>query len=412
MKTARLAVKENLALSIICLPFGVSLAIAVSGSVPDMKIAVMTCWQPDDNYGTQIQGFALQKYLAKIGNDVFLIQYHRDIDAAKQRLSLRRLLKVFNPYLLVCFLKNKLALYNGRKETLLHSRDAASFRKKYLKLSCDYYSFSELKEHPPEADAYIVGSDQVWNISFTQTGNLNAHFLNFGSSFTKRISYAASFGFSKEEVNTQYIESVVPLLSRFNAISVREKSGLEILNKCGIKNGVQVCDPTFLLSPDEYLSYFTDEEVEVPSKEFVFVYELASTSSLNIKEIKKWALENGLDYIYVTGHGKRTTEKCSYLSIPQWVKVIALSKYVITNSFHGTVFALLFHKPVAVYPLKSNYAITNSRLDILNELAAQNIVVQKKTFDEILSSGIDWERFEKNKDALRQRGICFLKDAL
>lgn len=378
-----------------------------------MKIGIMTCWQPDDNYGTQIQGFALQKYLEKIGNDVFLIQYHRFDDVLIIKRPFWKILKVLNPYLLLHFIKNQLDSKNQKKETLSHNRNAPEFRKKYLHLSKDYYTFDELSKQPPEADAYIVGSDQVWNIHYLQKNNLNAHFLNFGKYETKRISYAASFGFSEGKLNEKFAVAVKPLLSHFDAISVREKNGLEILKKIGIENAVHVCDPTFLISPDEYLEFFKDENVELPENDYVFVYELSAASSLSIKKIKNWAYKQGLDVIYVTGHGKCSSEKRIFPAVPQWMKLIANARYVITNSFHGTVFSLFFHKPVAVFSLKGCAKTTNSRLDTLNMMIGRNLIIHKSSgFEKILLSNFDWDFFEIQKKTLREKGISFLSNAL
>lgn len=378
-----------------------------------MKIGIMTCWQPDDNYGTQIQGFALQKYLEKMGNDVFLIQYHRFDNILMIKRPFWKILKALNPYLLLRFIKNKLDSKNQKKETFAHNRNAPEFRKKYLHLSKDYYTFDELNKEPPAADAYIVGSDQVWNIHYLQKNNLNAHFLNFGKNETKRISYAASFGFSENKLDEKFSVAVKPLLSHFDAISVREKSGLKILKKIGIKDAVHVCDPTFLLTPDEYLGLFKDEKVVLPENNYVFVYELSAASSLNIKKIKTWAYKHGLDVVYVTGHGKCTSEKRIFPSVPQWMKLIANARYVITNSFHGAVFSLFFHRPVAVFSLKGCAKITNSRLDTLTMMVGQNLIIHKSYgFEKILLSNFDWKFFETQKKSLREKGIHFLSNAL
>jgi len=237
--------------------------------------------------------------------------------------------------------------------------------------------------------------------------------LNFGKSETKRISYAASFGFSEDKLNEKFAMAVKPLISHFDAISVREKSGLEILKKIGIKDAVQVCDPTFLLTPDEYLEFFKDEKVVLPKKEYVFVYELSASSSLDIKKIKTWAYKQGLDVVYVTGHGKCTSEKRIFPSVPQWVKFIANARYVITNSFHGTVFSLFFHKPVAAFSLKGCAKTTNSRLDTLNMMVGRNLTIHKAyDFEKTLLSNFDWNFFEIQKKELRERGINFLSNAL
>lgn len=375
-----------------------------------MRIGIITCWQPDDNYGTQIQCFALQTYLRKLGYDAFLIRYHRFEDMCKSKITLKKLCKALNLYLLINWIIRKLFMWRQNDETKQHDRNAASFREKYLNMTKDYLTYQELIDNPPEADVYIVGSDQVWNINYEQENNLNAHFLNFGNSKTKRISYAASFGFDACSLTSNYVSKVKKLLEKFDGISVREKSGIEILKAMGIENGVQVCDPTILLSADDYRKFFFDEKKSLPLKKYVLVYELVTKSNLDIKEIKSWAAKQNLNVVYITGHGKKTKEERVFASIPEWVVLIENAEYVITNSFHGTVFSLLFHRQVLVYDLKGSAGSTNSRISTLEKLCGKKLFLKK---GEDLSRGfqekIDWTVFEKNKEELRKIGVDFLQ---
>lgn len=380
-----------------------------------MKIGIVTCWQPDDNYGTQIQCFALQMYLRFLGHDAFLIRYMRFEDVNAQPFTYKKILKALNPYYLIRFIYNRFILSPLQKnETQCHNRNSPEFRKKYLNMTSVYDSYQELKQNPPRADAYIVGSDQVWNIHYRQTNNLGAHFLDFGNKNIKRIAYAASFGFSPDLLEKNYSKAVWPLLRRFSAISVRESAGLEICRKIANENNgkldaVQVCDPTMLLSCRQYLDIFSEEEGALPSEPYVLVYNISAKSELRISKIKKWAKENGLALMYVTGHGRRSSEPHIYPSVPQWVKLIANAEYVITNSFHGTVFSLIFHKHCAVFPLTGKVGTTNNRLDTLLKLTGTNLVVNHDCdFDKILNTEIDWTQFEKNKESLRQIGVNFL----
>ena len=377
-----------------------------------MKIGIITCWQPDDNYGTQIQCFSFIKYLEKIGHEPFLIRYHRFEDVNKN-ISFTKLLKAMNPYLLIKWLIGRSVSKKSAKEAFLHNRDAVAFREKYLSPSKDYYCYEELKQDPPKADCYVVGSDQVWNIYYTQVNNLNAHLLNFGDDNILRFSYASSFGFNKQKLIYKYSKIVYPLLKRFDYISVREQSGLEVLNKIGITNGEQVCDPTMLLEPSDYINYFSNEKKQIKSKKYVFVYEINSSSELNYHYIKEWAVLKNLDVIYVPAHGLSSNNESHYLSISEWVIAISNAEYVITNSFHGTVFSCLFHKPVVIYPLKGKSKTTNSRIDILLKLLNKDIVLYKqKRFDYILESFYDWDIFDNNLRTFKETGIQYLNKVL
>ena len=147
----------------------------------------------------------------------------------------------------------------------------------------------------------------------------------------------------------------------------------------------------------------------MPKQKYVFVYELVAKSSLNIRSIKKWAEERNFEVVYVTGHGKITNEKCVYATIPEWIALIANAEYVITNSFHGTVFSLLFHRQVAVYLLNGYAKNTNSRIKTLEYLCGQELVANNSLdFEKILNREIDWMLFEKNKEDLRKIGFDFL----
>lgn len=375
-----------------------------------MNIGIVTCWKPDDNYGTQIQCFALQTYLRSLGHNAYLIRYSRNNDLIKIPVTQRKLYNIFNPVKVVKILYVTLLSKKIKKEGELYDRDAPAFREKYLKQSREYPNINALKTDPPEADIYIVGSDQVWNINYRQVNNLMAHFLDFGDEKTKRISYAASFGFGLDRLSDGYINAVFPLLKRFNGISVREESGCEICKKIGINNVEQVCDPTFLIRPEQYLDYFKNENIVLPNEDYIFVYNLSSTSELNIDNIEKWADTNNYKVIYVTGHGRADkVEKC-YPTIPEWVYLIANARFVITNSFHGAVFSLMFHKELAVYPITgSSFGNPNSRLETLEFLAGKKIIADDcDPFTTILSKKTDWKSFESRKEDLVSIGKAFL----
>ena len=117
--------------------------------------------------------------------------------------------------------------------------------------------------------------------------------------------------------------------------------------------------------------------------------------------------------MYITGHGKRTREERFFATIPEWVSFIANAEYVITNSFHGTVFSLLFHRQVVVYMLKGGASSTNSRISTLEKMCEKGLIVKKASdFPKILQEKVDWNIFEKNKEELRKTGIDFLQKHL
>lgn len=331
-----------------------------------MKIGIMTFWWSDNNYGQLLQCYALQQYLREQGHEPFLIKYDPRNDYLPVSL-LKKALKVFNPEKLKNYIIHKLKI-SRNTERQNHQREFDSFRKNYIHQSEKIYlSYSELKENPPEADCYIVGSDQVWNFyehSLNRCKNLlHAYFLDFGSSSTKRISYSASWG--KNKISKKFIKEITPLLKKFDYVSVREESGLNICRKCGFPNAEFRCDPTLLLSSDHYRKFYQPEEQYNNPRKYVFVYRLSNPCNFDIKAIKRWAKEKNLEIVYVTANGLQDEYEKLYPTIPQWLSLIDHAEYVITNSFHCCVFSLLFGKRLGVVPLVKPWDGMNTRIDSL-----------------------------------------------
>ena len=153
-----------------------------------MRIGILTFWWAYDNYGQILQCYALQRFLEKRGHEPFLIRYEYKTEIQNPPVY-HKFLKLFNVKKLVSYLRTLNMKRKIQNEMSFHNRHFDDFRKKYIKFGNKLYlSYKELVENPPEADCYIVGSDQVWNpdciggINNSSFENiLNAYFLNFGS---------------------------------------------------------------------------------------------------------------------------------------------------------------------------------------------------------------------------------------
>jgi hypothetical protein len=336
-----------------------------------MKIGIMTLWWSDDNYGQLLQCYALQKYLRDAGHDAYLIRYDPRTDYIKTPVW-KKVLKAFDPAKLINYLSYKKRLISNRREMKDNPRGFNDFREKYIKQTDKiYYSYDELVSDPPEADVYITGSDQVWNtfsLSFEQAcKKLQAYFLNFGSHEIRRIAYAASFG--KETVANDFIREISPLLERFDYISVREKSGLTICHQCGIENVDWVPDPTLLLSTDDYRLLYKNEQPVWPKKPYLFLYLLGNKTRFSFESVYQWAKEKNLEVIYVSGNVQVDKYKKVYATIPQWISLIENAECIITNSFHGCVFSIIFHKRLIPIMLTGKYVSEmNTRVESLFKL--------------------------------------------
>ena len=360
-----------------------------------MKIGIMTFWWDEDNYGQILQCYALQKYLQDAGHDAYLIRYDPRHDFRSTPIY-KKIINIFNPKKLHRFILNKKRKFVDIREKRNNYRGFKGFINKYIKQSeIIYYSYDELVKYPPQADLYIVGSDQVWNnfgkpIS-KSVNRMNAYLLNFGGPSVKRISYAASFG--KEKLSNDYINIFAPLLKNFDYISVREESGLEICKRCGINNAEWVPDPTMLFNSDIYRNLYKSEEmIKKPARPYCFLYIVGNSINFSIESIYKWAESKNIDVEYVTANLRQDKYKKTYSTIPEWIYLLENAEYVITNSFHAAAFSLIFNKEYLVIPkigknsnerLYSLFAMFNIEDRIMNDNISFTLFENKIQWDKV-----------------------------
>jgi len=334
-----------------------------------MKIGILTFWWSNDNYGQLLQCYALQKYLRDMGHSPFLIKYRWDNDV-KASLYVK-ILQGLNPAKLIKYIKR----INHKKQVNVEQKNNdrlfTEFRNKYIEQSIvSYNSYEELKNNPPEADVYIVGSDQVWRFGDRSLKRdlkkLHAYFLDFGPESVKKMSYAASWGTTTVEDN--FAKEIKPLLAKFEYVSVREKTGIELCKKCGYEKAEWRPDPTLLLTPDMYRLLYKENKLRNFPNNFVLLYMLRNDCDFDIETVYQFAKERGLEVIYVTGNGVVDKYDKLFATIPEWLYLIDNAKYIITNSFHCCVFSSLFNRQFAAVPLSGRHAGMNSRIDSLFEL--------------------------------------------
>jgi hypothetical protein len=361
-----------------------------------MKIGIMTFWWSEDNYGQILQCYALQKYLRDAGHDAYLIRYDPRNDYVKTPVW-KRLLKAFNPITLINFFhyRIKKQIIYGKIEKLNALRRFDNFKNKYIRQSKNiYHSYRELVVDPPEADVYIAGSDQVWNpdmLSFKNNGNqTGAFFLNFGNTETKRIAYAVSFG--KERLAGNYIKEITPLLKKFNYVSVREKSGLDICRQCGVTGAEWVPDPTMLLGAADYRALAHEPAIKI-EKPYCLVYMLSNECNFSIEAVYDWVEKRNLNVVYITGNLRHDKHKKIYADIGEWLYLIDKAEYVITNSYHCSIFSLLFQKQFGLIPLTGKLVGMNSRFNALFELFLINERFIDTAFN-VLDETINWDAID------------------
>lgn len=309
-----------------------------------MKIGVIT-YHKELSQGATFQAYATYRALRELGCNVEVI------DLAHVNKSPRPRWQVF-------LIKLYMSLSNYRQE---------KFRRKfYPPFSRHYKNIEELRDNPPVIDAACVGSDQTWNIKIATEDNMPAFFLDFGPANMHRFSYASSFGYSRwqidDPVETQRIGKI---LKGYTGLSVREATGQKILKDVFNLDATLVCDPTILHANYEE---FTKGLIQ---KNEVICYSLSVSSSsklLAIKEISnfmrapiRWM---GKPY-YVKG-----TKYTYFPDVYRWFRYIASSKFVLTDSFHGTVASLLCQKPFVV--LYDENGLSSRIVDLLARVGLED----------------------------------------
>lgn len=385
-----------------------------------MRIGIVTYWSSSDNYGQQLQCFALQKYLIGLGHDTYLIKY-----MPTNHIPLwRRIAKSIKYRLLVSSEQKekdkKLKLICERNNLLNCRRGFKEFRDKYIKSTeIVYRNIKELRNNPPAADIYICGSDQVWNNSLKDPDTAG-WFLDFGKPTVKRVSYAASIG---RDIDSSEINRFTKYLKNFNAISVREQKAYALCHQLGFDKSIIAIDPTLLLNSSAYDSIeINSNGTDVAGEPYVFIYTLNIRTAEEIywDDFQKIIVKDGLQIRSVSSSGYLPARELlpgvqnKQATIPEWLSLIKHSEYVITTSFHGVVFCLLYHKPFYAVLLNNEYSKGNDRIiSLLEFLHLSNLIVPNSESLKLINfENIDWIGVDAMIALLRQKSTHFIDDIL
>lgn len=381
-----------------------------------MKVGIITFWQSNDNYGQVLQCFALQQQLIKLGHKPFLIKY-APLQKTIQTSIAEKWWKLIQIYPI--FLKLRKMQKTKQAKTFVlknRQRNFDEFREKHIITNGKiYHGLSDIQNNPPKADCYLCGSDQVWSMLLDNDEN-QAFYLNFGDKDTKRVAYAASFG--RDVYPMELNGKLHDMLVKFNAVSVREKSGIGICKKVGIQ-AVDVLDPTLLLSMKECLQI-----VEKPSvrEKYFYTYSLNITSEKDLcwKALLDYTNRHGFKSISTTSSGYFIgKEICSntkyvYATIPQWLGYIQNAEFVATTSFHGVAFCLIMHTNFVYFPLKGIHSRGNSRVvSLLESLGLhEKIFRDAMTIKQCIEYPVDWNKVEAKLNVKKNDSVNFLENSL
>ena len=362
------------------------------------------------NYGGILQAFALQEAMRKLGIACDTIDYtpHGWRDwLLKQGPKAK-----FRYWLTLAGI-----LFCGKKEWIpryLVPRRHTFFKKCFMRLFHLDWHYSQMKELC-KVPGFIVGSDQVWRCEYVREMGVPMYFLSFATQEQRRrsIAYAASFGADEWEGTPEETAECARLIKEFKAVSVREHSGIRLCREVFGVEAVQMPDPTLLLEAEDYSRVIRRWWTRRQPKPFLAVYLLDETA-------EKCALTHavaGSAKLYpqqLTAHGDaaRAMDRIP-LSVPQWLRCMRDCECVLTDSFHGCVFAIIFNKP---FVCLGNEARGSARFDsLLGTFGLQDRLLTAPTAEQVaecMRTPIDWERVNAIRHSEQQRAFDFLKQNL
>lgn len=348
------------------------------------KIGIIT-FHHSFNFGATLQAYALSSAIKMENSEarVLVLDYRNPVLASagkllqdSDRIDLKALAKV------------------AFRSVKHHGFDR--FDKKHLPLSRRLSSYRDLADEVRDYDALVVGSDQVWKDD--NTGSDAAFYLDFAESRATRFSYSASFAGS-EEVAAQVVRDHREQLDKFDTVSLREPDGIELFRpalSCEVRQDV---DPVLLLSDDKWHRIASDRLIADP---YVFMYVV--NSELNIRHFAEdYATKHGLRLI----DNKTSIEFLKHCAPEDFLSWIMHAECVITNSFHGTAFSLIFHKN-SYYELKKGKDRNYRSAGLLDAAGIYNREIEGVCAPHV-DPVVDWENVESRLESLREQSLSYVR---
>ncbi len=357
-----------------------------------MKIAVLT-FSRALNYGAALQLTALCHVLKEMNHDVTIIDYITDPKKNYYRLVHTESLKAF-----------LLSMYKFPNE-FSKFKSFGNFVKQNK--MTEPYQRETISQLPDDFDMYITGSDQVWGNHIH--GFDKSYYLDFVKSSAKKASYAASIGTSY--IKDEHKAGVKELLEKFGYISVREKSAKEQLKELLPDKDISVSlDPTLLLGQEQWKKYCSN--VPKHDEKYILIYHVAKPINL-ISYAQELAQKTGCKIYYINRPVRSRLGKAINNASPE--KFLALfrdAQYVLTNSFHGTVFSLVFKRQFFVegkHQGFSGYNYNHRAKDLLESIGLENRMFNDENPVKLIDNKIEWNESDKKMHELRRQSLSYLK---
>lgn len=318
------------------------------------------------NYGSVLQAYALQHKILEMGHDCEIIDYDFPPHKVRKQTIHSVLANIF------VFVRALIMGFPKKKKV----KRFAAFTARYLRLTPESYNADTIRLTPPLYDVYMTGSDQVWNPR--HIGNDSNFLLSFAPKNKPKVSYASSFATAM--IPDEYKKQYSKYLSDYTSISVREESGIKLVEELIGKKASVCCDPVFLLNRQQWDEIEKEATVKV-SEKYILVYALYYMFDpypellTIIDQVQK---ELGCKVVYLDGRKEdafRPNSKVMKTEGPaDFIRLIKNAEIVITTSFHGTAFSLIYNKPLMA--VVRNKDKTDSRISsLLKELNCENLLV-------------------------------------
>lgn len=370
-----------------------------------MRIAILT--QPlRFNYGGILQNFALQTVLRRMQHNVVTLDPKRYL-YPRWKSPFVILRHTAAKFIKGCREVRIFEEYKNDKVSRKLGRNTFPFIDKYVKRQEFANLVNDIKQG--DYDAFIVGSDQVWRPEYNT--NLPNMFLDFTSGWNvRRIAYAASFGLDTWSANEKMAKSCREGIRHFDFVSMREKSGVELCWNLFEINAQQVLDPTLLLTKEDYIKILSLDKVKTSNGDLL-VY-LLDDNDAKQKLVEEMSCKNHYTPYRVNSEYENREAPLSCRVQPPieiWLRGFYDAKYIITDSFHGCVFSIIFQKQFAVY---ANIERGQSRFTSLFQLLEIPERFVCNIADTMRLPIIDFNRVNRRLEVLRKYSIDFLSKSL
>lgn len=354
------------------------------------KIGIIT-FHAAYNYGSALQATALQKFLEKNGYQVDILNFFDQLDMRQYKLF--RTHYYFFPPVII----EDLRAYKNNKKRILSYQN---FQSQFMNITKRvFYSNEDLKDIKDDYDAFICGSDQIWNTSCTK-GVKKPYFLDFAhdsDAFT--MSYAPSI--AHDNIEKEYQEDFIHEVNALDVVSIREETGRNIIKDLTGRDATVVLDPTLLLNKEDYVQYMMP--LNIPKK-YVYVYCLEYNEDV-YNYAYELAKEKNIELVYFKKINSLRFKNCmnSFIYGPgEFLFLIQNAEYIVTNSFHATVFSILFEKKFTTFTTKRSFS---RMIDFLRKLGLSNrINCDKSKIDD----SINYDEIHHRLNDMKRKSTDFL----